>query len=252
MIPRFLFMAPADMQTLYAPVSGPAEALYSNDWLTDGLPGKPLRAVDGSAAWSTTNPPKDVNGFAIVNHDLDAANEPEVTGDAEGTLIVPPYHDQYPVNPFVLLEEPVEDVQNLTLTITGNSQIVVVGQFVAGFFREVDLFEQGGAVAPVSFNHQADGQMGNIAVYDQQKAARTIKGTARVTPAGAEALMRWFWSTRDGVRFGLIVPDSTINDVWAVKFTAMPERTIKGGMHSMTLSFLEIPRRVWNAPFVAT
>jgi hypothetical protein len=250
---RFYFMAPKDMQTLYAAVTGPAESTYSEAWLTDGLPGKPLRALDGSPAWSVSGLPKDVNGVAIINHNLDAALEAEVTGDALATLVVPPYHGEYyPVNPFALTTPTVEDVEDLTLTIAGNSQIVVLGQFVAGLFREVDLFEQGGPVEPVSFNKQPDSQMGNIAVHDMQKAARKINGTARVNPAGSDAIFDWYWSTRDGVRFGLIVPDSTLNDVWAVKFAAMPQRTIKGGLHSVTLSFVEIPRKVWSAPFVAT
>lgn len=252
---RFYYLAPKDMQTLYAPVtSSDVEDTYTANWLTHGHKILPVRFGNtGFPSFSTANPPKDVNCVALINSNLAAGITATVSGDVDAELTMPAYHgDEYPLNPYVLLDPTVPTVETLAVEVDGNPRIVVIGQFVAGLARVLDLFEQGGAIEPVAFNKSADPQMGNIEVYDQGKAARKISGTARVTPTDALAILDWFWSTRDGLRFGLIIPDSTVNDIWAVKFTAMPQVTRNGGLVSVTLAFQEIPRKVWLTEEVAT
>lgn len=252
-IRRFLYLRPDEMQTLYATVTGDVEsAFYDVGWLADGLPSKPMRSGTGDPSWDFSNPPKDVNCLALLDSNVDEDAVIAITGDiVDNTLIQPPYRDQYPVNPFTLLEETVVGVEDLTVTITGNSCGVIATQFVAGLARELD-FEQGGARGFLDFNKPPDPQIGNIAVYDEQTIARRLSGTVKTDEAGYEALLDWFYATREGARFSIIIPHSDKNDAWAVKFERKPEATYKGGLVTVTLAFVEYPRHVWPRPGLTT
>lgn len=247
-MPNLLYLAPADMYTLYGTVAGDLlNSTYQRAWLVDGLPGRPLHGGTVSPSWTVTNTAKPVNFITVLNSNIDATKTINITGDVTTSLTMPAYAGRLPMNPFTYYTPDTAGVDSLTVSVSGNTVAVVMGDFVAGKARELERpIGKRGRREFMTFNVQPDlAQMGNIGVTRKDMGARTLTGSTVLTAAGMTAVQAWFDSTNDGELMSIIVPDPTVNDAWAVKFQSFGFE--KGGPdeYFVELKFVEFPRFRW-------
>lgn len=241
----FLYVSPAEIWSLYANVSGPAESSYENDWLCDGLPGRPLRATNGSPSWTVPIATKAVNFLSFGHSNVEAARAISVTGDVTQSMTQPAYKGRIPINPFKYFTD-VPAVTTVTVGITSNPETVIVGQFVVGYARVLEFgLNRRGRRSPQRFNKLPDPQVGNVAVHRTDKGARRLSGTADLSAAGFALAERWFDETNDGELLSVIVPDSTVQDAWFVKFDSFEYEKESPSNYIVTVAWQEIPRKRW-------
>jgi hypothetical protein len=223
---------------------------FNRNWLVDGRPGRPAKATTTGMAWTVLPAASVANCglVAVCNHNLDAAIVIAVTGGLAGNITVPTHPaDGIPLNPFTLFTP--ATVSTLTLTASGNSVAVVVGEIYAGRYRtlerQIRLESSHAPIDPLEW----EGEFGSVPPYDAGIAARTLRGTTYVTAAGLADIQAWYESTRRGTRPTLIVPDSLTNDAWLVTFSYRyaPIKAPDGSTHlyRVELEFVEVPRTRW-------
>jgi len=239
----FLYLAPGDMVGLEQTGGGPAATTYNINWITDGVPGRPVNAGSGTALWTATGAiAKPITLVALINSNVDI-------GAIVGTTIgpTPPVLSagRVPYNPFTYNPAGASGTV-VTVSVTANTTNIVAGMIAGGTARTLERPIMPGARRDWStFNRQPDPQMGNIAVYRTDKYARSFSGSTTMTQDGLDALMAWYDSTNDGELPSLIVPDPDRNDCWCVKFGAFGWQKQSPTLFEVTLTFVEYPRRKW-------
>jgi hypothetical protein len=237
----FHYVRPDEMFSLFASVSGSADASYNANWLCDGRPGRPVRASSG-ASWWISNSAKTVSLVALCNHNVPAGGSITVGGDLSAALTGPAMPaDGIPVNPWA--QTTPTSVSALTVAISGN---VTVGEFVAGTLRTLErqLF-RGATFTPHYDTLQHEAEFNSLVPYDKALAWRTLEGETIVSDSGLADIRAWYDSTRGGVRPTLIIPISTVQDAWLVKFTGFSASPQKANINEVSLAFEEWPRSRW-------
>lgn len=252
---KFLYVSPGEMQSLYATVSGPViNATYQLAWLVNGLPNLPLRAGTPTPAWDLSAASAvAVNFAAAINTNLPEGATVTFSGDIATVVTQPAYAGRIPLNGWALVAGDEDlttmDATDVTATVAGTSDDVIIGELVVGRARELPRpIEPGGERSYTRMNPVADAQQhGQYQVFRRDKAARTFNGTSTTTLAGMDALQAWYDATNDGERMSVVVPDPLKNDAWAVYFDGeFGYRKIGPDLFEISLRLIEIPRRRWT------
>jgi len=230
-------------------------------WLVDGRPGFPLRLTGGTAQIVITNPLGAVNLVAICHHLLTAGLSVGITGDVVGTIQIP----AYPVNgvPFNAWDTvspgspqgSPEGVDRLTITITGNTGDIVIGELVAGDALALDpsLRIDTAAFGLRSFVNGVQNPLSGIPPYSDRAEARTIRGSQYYPQATLDAILEWY-RAQDAYPYPvpslLIVDSDDATDARLVTFASEPRWTRVGPEGSdveflVEVDFLEYPRTRW-------
>ena len=251
---KFLYVPPWAMMSLNGTGSGSVEATYDANWLTDGLPLKPVRGTSANPAWTVAGTSRPCNFAAVINSNASVGTTASVSG-VNLSVVQGASAGRVPFNPWAVLKDattgallPPVNLALSTFTFSGNSvNPLIVGQLVVGQAFELERpIQPGGRRAYGRFNQQPDPSVdGQIRVYRRDKLGRTFSGSTTATTAGMDALIDWYESTEDNQLMSVIVPDPLLPDAWAVKFSDFGYERQGPDLYSVTLSFQELPRKRW-------
>jgi hypothetical protein len=262
---RTLYLRPDKNWALLAAVAASIATDTDHDlsWLTDGRPAFPLRLQGGSATITLTKAAGEVTLVLVGHHLLDAGLTITIAGDRAGSVVIPAYAvNGIPFNAFALVESAgYADVDTLTLTITGNSTDILIGEVMAG---EFDVLEPSFRLDDLQFsidkylNTQSSNPLSGIPPYSERAESRSLSGSlyaASTQDLGPllEDVLDW-WRSEDA--FPYPVPSVLITDegdptsAKLVRFASKPtwrEVPVAGAdpYYLIQLSFVEYPRTRW-------
>ena len=243
----FLYSCP-DESVIGATVTGTVDDDFQPEWLTDGLPGFPVKTTGNLSLALALASPVSVGIVAAVNHTVSPGNTVDLTGDLTATITAhAARRHNIPRNPFTLIA-PAVNVDSLTVAVTGNTGAVIIGEFWAGTLRTLEwpLFIEPDYNPGEPFQWEA-----SLAPYDDGQEVRRLAGDTILTDTGLADLAGWWESTRKGTLPSLIVPDSLVNDAWLVTFRFsqrsvwMHDTDPLQSLHKVRLEFVELPRTRW-------
>lgn len=229
---------------LFAGVSGSVDANYAAAWLTDGLPGWPVKKTGDLSLTVAPSPALELDVIAVVNHNIREAASITLGGDLSSSIVTaahPP--DGIPHNWYRRLSAPAS-VDSLILGVTGNVDPVIIGELYAGLSMEFDVDFRHGRTFDPGEPFPWEGEAGAMAPYDNGVAQpRRLAGELALEDDEFAELIAWQQATRKGSRPSLVIPDDTKNDAWLcnVRFT---ESTV-GATHFISMELVEIPRVRW-------
>lgn len=235
-------------------------------WLVDGRHGFPLRINNSTAAIQIANT-LDVNVtlVAICHHLLDAGLVVTVTGDLAGTVTIPTYPPNgVPLNGWAIVT-PTPPVGDFTITITGNSQDIVIGEVVAG---QADALTPSLLIDLTSFGvrrylNGGQPELSGIPPYSERARSRTLRGSQYYNTTQLQAILDWF-DSQDAYAYPvptLLIPDSDdpsdarlvtlLEPRYTQIVTGLDPRfqgspfTLDDPLFLVELEFLEYPRTRW-------
>lgn len=245
----FLFVSPANQVSLYAGVSATVDSDYTDDWLCDGRPLRPIRGT--STSFSATVTPLAagaVDFLGVSHHNLSVGCV--FGGDVTGTVSAGALDgDGIRLNGFTTIS-PVAGVDSVTVSVTSNGATVIIGEIFFGsattirgpFYRDFSVEVRDHAREP-------DNDLSDVTAYDDgSEGGRTFSATwPAITTAEKDSLIACFKAQRNKTRPTLIVPDSTINDLWVgyIQSVKVKPDDAVAGRWEVSLTFHEIPRRRW-------
>lgn len=224
---------------------------YSKEWLVDGRPGFPCRFTTGAATILLAKAAAQVNLVAVCHHLLDAALSIAISGDLSGAVVIPAYPPNgVPMNAYK--EFTPAAVNDLTLTMSGNSSGVLIGEIIAG---EALILDPSLRIEGSSFGHrryvdESDVALSGIPPYSDGARARLLQGSQVYSAAQYQLILDWF-DAQDAYAYpvpSLLIPDSddpsdarlvTLLPPTASQVQADPDRYL------VELSFTEYPRTRW-------
>jgi hypothetical protein len=237
-------LVPSYQSIMFAPVSGSVDTTYVDDWLTNGLPGFPVKKTGGSLSLTVSpSPAVMVDTLAIVNHKVKAAASVSVSGSISTTIPTAAWEwDDIPVGWFRLLAAPVS-ASSLVLAVSGNSDPVIIGEFYAGLSIVFPGMLHGIRFAP-GHTFPWEGEFASLAPFDSGVApSRRMAGNLILTAAQHAQLVSAHASQRNGSRPVLFINDDDVNDAWLAQFDFESD---KGeGYYFVSLEVVEIPRTRW-------
>ncbi len=241
----FLFVR-SDEMFVGCAVSGGADTSYVDESLTDGRPGRPTRATNGSPSWTIVNGSAVTSSFVgVFNHNIDAARSITFGGDISKVIVGPTLPaNGIPLNPFGTFSPTA--ATSVTLAISSNSATVVIGEVVIGKYRTL---ERNLSVRP-SFNQKyqtvaLDSEFDSLMPYDKGVISRSLSGSVILTDCGLADVQAWVDSTKGGSLMTVIVPLSNVQDAWAVKITDFSYQPSSANRNEVSLAFQEFPRIRW-------
>lgn len=242
----FFYVRP-DESLMFMAVAGTVDADFENDWLVDGRPGRPIKRTGDPSLTITVSPAVSVSLLACCNHNVDAGNTIDVTGDATATITAGTLpKNGIPLNPFTTINA--VSVSSLVVAVTGNSVATVIGEFYAGTKRTLPRQLRPGRVYTPGAPYTWEGDFGSQPPYDTGVAQRRLSGELVTDDAGLADIQSWYESTREGTRPTLIVPEHDKNDAWLVVFQFRSRVLWRNGSqtaHVVELEFMELPRSRW-------
>jgi hypothetical protein len=244
----FYYLAPRDMVTLYASVTdvgAVTDAMHQATWLCDGRPNRPVKATSGTASWTVTCNPGNVNFVAAANTNLDAAETVSVSGGVTATLTSAVRGDQTRLNPWALVTPEVSNPTSIVVAVSGNSAAIRFGEFFAGKARELFYGTKPDADQEKEYRVLGAENWSSVPGYDikQDRYRKSYEVVANVDQF--EEIELWEQSTYRGTRPSVIVPDVDKNDCYVVKFVRFSYRKINQWWYDVTLDLLEYPRTQW-------
>ena len=241
----FYYLAPRDMVTLYAVVSGASiDSAHQNAWLCDGRPNRPVLGTSGTASWTITPTAGSVNFVAAANTNVDPGGVINVSGGVTASLVSSVRADFIRHNPWKVIT-PVSSPGNITVGVTGNSSNIRLGEFFAGNARQLTYGTKPGADQEKEYRVVMPDRWSSVPGYDvkQDRYRKNYEIICNLTEfAEVEA---WEQSTYRGTRPSVIVPDVDRNDCFVVKFMSFSYRKLNPGWYEVTLNLLEYPRTQW-------
>lgn len=253
-----LYIPPSLNWALFAVVSGiTPDDDYELDWLTDGRPGFPLRVASGGGAINLAKAAGEVNVVAICHHLLDAGLSVALSGDIADSIVIPAYPPNgVPLNAWKLVTagSPTE-VDSLTLTISGNSTDIVIGEVVAGFALVLDpslKLDSARFGVRRYLNAPSGNELSGIPSYSEGARSRTLTGSGYYDAATLQDILDWF-DSQDAYPYpvpSLLIPDSDDDTDARLVTLAEPSYTRVGPIGSeveylVDLTFNEYPRTRW-------
>lgn len=230
-------------------VSGTVQTTYQADWLTDGLPGYPVRGAGGSPAslgplTITPSPAVSCDVFAVCHHSIDQGASINLTGDVTDTIPTAAWRtDGIPANWFRKLTAPVS-VDNLILNVSNNGGAIIIGELYAGLSYQFDVDYRIGRGFNPGEPFPWEGEFSSLAPYDPGLAKpRRLRGQMILEAADYAELEAWDLSTKSGTLPSLIIPNDAVNDAWLCQFRY--EEEFDTVFHYITLEIVEIPRTRW-------
>jgi hypothetical protein len=233
-----------DESIMFWAVSGGVDVSYQAAWLTDGLPGRPVRG-SGGLALNAIGPTRTIGLVAAINTN--------VTGSITtsfGTIPAPTLGpDGINLNPWLAVAPSAWG----TVTMFASGNPAIVGELYAGNSRTLErdlLVEPDFDTADV---FPWEGEFSSLAPYDNGVTFRRLAGQTIVSQAGMTDIENWWLSTRRGTRPTLIVPFEDKNDAWLVVFKYRAKSLYRdpvgsatpGQVWGVSFEFLELPRYRW-------
>lgn len=265
-IGSFYLMKPSDMFSLYGDVSigaGVVDSDYDEAWLTDGRIGRPVRSTTGALTFTVTNatftpgtlptqPSGHVNKSLVVlaNTNVRGATI-TVSGDLAGSITAPTAQSNGILFSPYLLATLVPTLATVTVTITGATDDVIIGEVIIG--SAIELWPP---PAPkdqsIEWNdfpmENAGGEFSSIQPYYRGIESRKLTFTQYYSRTMLDELIKAQRSQRAGEQPLVLVPNTTINDAWVVYMGPVKYSLHAGGpvqMFRVELTFTEYPRSNW-------
>jgi hypothetical protein len=245
----FLFVSPANQVSLYAGVSATVDSDYTDDWLCDGRPMRPIRGT--STSFSATITPLaagTVDFVGISHHNLTVSTV--LGADLSGSVLAGALDgDGIRLNSFLSIT-PVAGVDSVTISVTSNAATVIIGEVFFGTATTIrGPFYRDFSVEYRDHSREPDNDISDVTAYDDgTDGGRTLQGTwPALTTAEKDSLIACFKAQRNKTRPTLLVPDSTINDLWVgyiKSVKAKPDDAVPNRWE-VSLTFDEIPRVRW-------
>lgn len=254
-----LYVRPDKNWALFGNVStgGATDPDHQLSWLVDGRPGFPLRITGGTAAIQITKAAAGVNVVAICHHLLDPLLSVALSGDITDALIIPAYPPNgVPYNAWkrVSAGSP-PSVNDLTLTITGNSGDILIGEVIAGEALVLDpslQIESARFGVRRYLGASSGNELSGIPPYSEGARSRPLSGSQHYDTATLQAILDWF-DSQDAYPYPvpslLMVDSDDPNDARLV--TLQEPRYSQVGPEGsdvqwlVELEFTEYPRTRW-------
>lgn len=225
-------------------------------WLVDGRVGFPLRLTVGTGVITISGTAGAVNLVAVCHHLLDAALHVVLGGDLAGSIIIPDYPENgVPFNAWILTDVGSPDtVDSITLSITGNSTDILIGEVFAGqaLALEPSLKLDDAQFSIQSFRNSTGTPLSGIPPYTEGAEARPVSGSQYYPQAGLDAILAW-WRSQDASAYllpSLLILDSDDDTDARVVTLQNVSWSRVGPVGSDTeylvrIDFLEYPRTRW-------
>jgi hypothetical protein len=248
-----------DESIMFAPVSGTVDDTYLPAWLTFGDPSHPARTTGNMSLTVSPSPAQSVDVIAVCHHNIREAASIALGGSVSSTIEThahPP--DDIPTNWYRLLTTPVS-VSSLSLSVTGNTDPVIVGELYAGLSRTLPPLRLGKRLAPGEV-FPWEGEYSLLAPYDPGVHRTTrLQGTFYLTESQLNELHDWHLSQRNGSRPTLIILDYPQHHALLAVFNYEAEDFAPGdalvegspvtdapvALFLVTMQIVEIPRLRW-------
>lgn len=249
------FMSPHLMMTLGASVSGTVDgASYDANWLCDGDPSFPIRTPTGSASFTISGTSTaGINGVVVANHNLDENVAITVAGGVSASLLAP----EVPANDIRVNawdEITPTTASGCTLSISGNSQPVIIGEFFVGVFQTMRTLPPGTESQMRMFQVPHAGEYFGMS-YDRGAESRSIGGTVYVEHSTKVLVDEWYRACRNNSRPSVIVPfehptlgspgGDTDQDAWVVLWANYNPRPYVRDIWALEVEWTELPRFRW-------
>lgn len=246
-----LFCRPDEIVTYGFTTTGTVDSDYEPDWLTDAIPGRPVKAAGGSPAGLSldmTGTAGEVGIIAIHHHNLIVPVT--IGGDISATITPavtrPPNGIQ--LNPYTLISPAVSGVDHLTFSVSGNDQDEIIGELLAGKLREFTPIRIDGAeFTHDDFADEPQGAFVSVMPYDKGTERRRLVGSQFYSLTDLNILKGWWQSQRSGTKPSLLIPDPDLNDAWVVNFKGFRYRPYPKDtdLYLVSFEFVEYPRSRW-------
>lgn len=244
----FSYMRPDEMMTLPSSVVGGAATGYTDDWLTDGRPGRPAKTTQNTPPWIVVAPvAKEIGAIVVSHHNLDGGLPIVISGPVVASLTAPAVlPNSITLNPWAVPGS-IVTANSFTVAINSNSRPIVIGEVFAGKLRQNRFnlqlrsvgVEIGSLVELPTASHSA------LPGYDEGVETRALSGVFRANSADYANLTAWYRSTNGGTRPSVVIPDTAAQDAWIVRFTGFRARPISYTHWEVSVGFVEYPRTRW-------
>ncbi len=241
----FYYVRPDENWAFEGAVSGGAATDYTDEWLCDGKSGRPVRATSGTQAWTITNPSGEVGVVAMCNHSVSV--NAVLTGGVSATLLPPALPPNgIRLNPWISMTP--ANITTLTVTITSNPLDVIIGELIAGKLRTLtpgaSIRTQQTLEDDFLSSNVDEGEFMSVTPYDRGLVRRKFQFTQYYTDTVLADIRAWREAQRAGTRPSLIIPNSSLNDAWLVRFNGLSYRKASGiGVYEVQMEFIEYPRQ---------
>ncbi len=231
--------------------AGTTDSTFTDDWLTDGRPGRPAKATGTSVTWAITVPSGVLSLVVIHNHNLTVT--PTISGTISpsmGTILTGT--DGITFNPWGTATEATGT--SVIVAVSSNGANVTIGEVLSGKVRETSRGLQIGRFTMGyldTFKVGRRSRSGSVPERDLGFAARWLKATLRCTATDVAMVQAWWEASRNGTRPSVIIPFPDLNDAWVVQwaedpiFTPLKHISTSASLYDVQLSFEEEPRRRW-------
>ena len=247
------FMSPHLMMTLGASVSGTVDSDYDANWLCDGDPSFPIRTTTSASYTITGSSTADIDGIVVANHNLDAGTNVVFSSGLTATVVaddVPP--NDIRLNAFATITP--ATASGCTLTITGHSGPIVIGEVLIGQFQEMRTLPPSSNLSMVPFEVPNAGEFGGLS-QDRGAESRVFGGTVYVDEATKGLLDDWYRACRNNSLPSVIVPieatalisPGPLVEAWVVKWITYSPRPylVALGQWEVEVAWQELPRYRW-------
>lgn len=238
------FMSPAKMLTYGASVSGTVETGYDANALCDGDPHNPVRTTSTGASFTITGTSTPgTNAVVIAHSNLDGAKAVTIGGGLSGTLTMPAMpNDSIPLNGWQSFTP--ATVSGFTVSLSGNSQTVVIGEIIGGVLESIDVRYGDAEFQEDDYRVAGDSVVRRVG-YDMGYAARMLTGRMVLTSAELATVEAWRRACRQTSRPSVLIPDDTVNDAWLVLWDSFSAEAVALGQWEVTMSWKELTRTRW-------
>ena len=226
-------------------VSGTAvDDEYNINWLTDGRGSFPILVDGNSGSWTVVNTAALIDTVAICNHRVKV--DVAVSGGISGTILpaVAEVQDIL-LNPFLRVAAPAS-TSSLTISISGNSEDIIIGELVAGPLQTIRLpFWEDESMEERDFSNASDDDNG-IPPYDEGEEGRIWTGRQIYTTAELTILRNWRKAQRGASLPSLIIPELAVNDAWLGRIEIVGWSPAGGaGLWRVEFRIIEYKRSRW-------
>lgn len=213
---------PQNMWSYYKAVSGSVlNATYLPDWAADGRFSRPFRGAGTGGSFTISGAAGMVDMLVLGNSNIMGGATVSVSGSVtENFTIAAARPNEIPRNPFIWLDTPVS-VSSLTVTVAGNADPFVVGEFFAGLSEPFDFLEQDNEFGfEIYYIETEDVDVSSVIPTDLGAEARELSGGAWLTLQQRTFMEDWVSGSMGNTRPTILIPNESDDDAWACKVSA--------------------------------
>lgn len=242
-----IVMRPHKIWSIDKAVTATPATNYVKEWVNDGNVLRPIKLPGGSGAITLTGTAGDVDLIVLVNSNIRSPATVAVSGGF-GAFTIPALRPGgIPYNPYIKLGAPV-NVGSVTVTITGSSEPVIIGEILVGLSETWDLLSDtndGSQVNPSIGQGGDEWDVHSIPPYTPDIEYRTLGGTMWANATEFQFIRDWKSATRGNSLPSIAIPDDESNDAYAIKFDSLSwikKRGLPDPLYSVTVAFTEFER----------